>query len=118
MCPCTIAYSANSSRAIISWKLGASTNRYSTPWVSPARGGRVVVDTLNESAGNSARSRLHSVVLPAPEGDETTNRSPRGRVPMGPRSLDIRHLLADLFECALGVDDDARGHVTADLTPD
>src|SRR5579859_2185033 len=51
-----------------------STKWYSRPFCSPARGLRVVCETENASSANSARSRLQSVVFPAPEGEEMMTR--------------------------------------------
>src|SRR6187551_1482687 len=65
--------------------------------------------------GNSPMSRRQSVVLPAPDGDETTMRSPRGfwsvMVMMAYSNgalFDVLDLLAEALELGLHVDD-ARG---------
>jgi hypothetical protein len=47
------------------------------------RFGRVVTDTESSTAGSASSSLRESVVLPAPEGDDSTSISPR----RGPASL-------------------------------
>ena len=44
--------------------------------------GRVVYETENITSGNSSIRRWHSVVLPAPDGDETTINRPRAESSM------------------------------------
>src|SRR5215208_3270417 len=94
------------------------------PSRSPGRIGRVVYETENSRAGNSVRRRRVSVVLPAPDGDETMTSTPRRASPgrSGPatsspplasgllsvglmrRSFDVLDLLAHLLELGLGGD--------------
>ena len=71
--------------------------------------GRVVYETENSSwPANSASRRRVSVVLPAPDGDETMTRTPRSLTLHGTvrrASFDVLHLLAHLLELGLGLDD-------------
>src|SRR3989442_8024689 len=75
--PCTVAHSANSPGASIAWNSDTPTNRKSAPSISPGRGGRVVTETEYDRSGTRSRISRHSVVLPAPDGAETTNSVPR-----------------------------------------
>src|SRR5665213_1390780 len=74
-------------------KTARSTKSYSRPCASPGRGARVVTEIDRSSDGLSATSRRDSEVLPAPDGLETTSKSPRRA-----RSLDILHLLTKLID--------------------
>src|SRR5206468_3980371 len=84
--PCTVAHSANSPRASIARNSASVTKRKSAPSISPARGARVVTDTEYARSGSRSRISRHKVVLPAPDGAETTNRVPcrliTGRAPL------------------------------------
>src|SRR6476646_5663460 len=53
-------------------------------------------------------SRWHSVVLPAPDGDDTTIKRPRAASVISPMSLHVLDLLAQPLDLGFGVDD-ARG---------
>src|SRR5882724_2154360 len=86
--PCTVAYSASSPRASIAWNSGTPTKRKSTPSISPGRGGRVVTETEYARSGTRSRISRHSVVLPAPDGAETTNNVPRRLIT---RRASLRH---------------------------
>src|SRR4051794_7623727 len=61
------------------------------------------------TSGNSSIKRWHSVVLPAPDGDETTINSPRAASFISAMSLHVLDLLAQPLELGLGVDH-AHGH--------
>src|SRR3954466_15846060 len=61
------------------------------------------------TSGNSSMRRWQSVVLPAPDGDDTTIRRPRAASVISPkRSLHVLNLLAQPLDLGFGVDD-ARG---------
>src|SRR5262245_66209502 len=64
------------------------TKRKSTPSISPGRGGRVVTDTEYARSGTRSRISRHNVVLPAPDGAETTNSVPRRLIT---RRAPLRH---------------------------
>ena len=55
-------------------------------------------------SGHTSTSRSTTVVLPVPDGAETTNSRPRRAAAL----LDILHLLADALELGLGGDDESR----------
>src|SRR6476660_47839 len=91
------------------------------PSTSPGRAARDVYDRESERSGTTCTSRSATVVLPVPDGAETTNRSPRrpdpgsrppdpGSRPPNPGrfspSLDSLNLLAHLLEFGLERDDD------------
>src|SRR5437870_8237676 len=86
--PCTVAHSASSPRPSIAWNSGTPTKRKSTPSISPGRGGRVVTDTEYARSVSRSRTSRHSVVLPAPDGAETTNSVPRRLIT---RRAPLRH---------------------------
>src|SRR5262249_41799368 len=71
--------------------------------LSPVRRGRVVYETENSSSGNSPSRRRVSVVLPAPDGDETMARTPRRDIRL--ILFHVLDLLAHLLELGLGADD-------------
>jgi len=53
-------------------------------------------------SGSRASNCLDSVVLPAPDGDDSTNRSPRrAMVDCVPELLNVLHLLAKLIDHGL-----------------
>src|SRR6187431_97008 len=95
--PCTSAHSRNAPCSISRRNCSRSTKWYSRPFCSFCLGLRVVCDTLKRSVGSSLSNRAVSVVLPAPEGEETINGS-------GP-SLDILDLLPNPLELCLHLDD-------------
>src|SRR6476620_142882 len=88
------------------------------PSTSLARRGRVVTEMDRVRLGSSSRRSRVSVVLPAPDGEESTSIRPRrpmmsfssSAVMRG--SLDILHLLAELLDLRLEVQpDDGEGGV-------
>src|SRR6478752_2275253 len=95
--PCTSAHSRNAPCSIRRRNWLRSTKWYSRPFCSFWRGLRVVCDTLKRSCGISLSKRAVSVVLPAPEGEDTIN----GRGP----SLDILDLLPDPLQLCLHLHD-------------
>src|SRR5262245_12086169 len=75
------------------------------PSASPGRGLRVVTDTDMRRPGSAATRRRASVVLPAPEGEDSTSSIPRRPMrepPVTPASLpvplNVLHLLAHLID--------------------
>src|SRR5213594_2500082 len=100
MLPCTIAHSASSPRSSMARNSRSLTKRKSTPFTSPARGARVVAETEYARSGMTRRASRQSVVLPAPEGADTTNSVPRRPRRAPGRLLKILHLLADLLQHA------------------
>src|SRR5437899_7368372 len=72
-----MAHSATSSRSSRARNSASLTKRKSMPSISPGRGGRVVTEIEYARPGTRSRISRHSVVLPAPEGAETTNSVPR-----------------------------------------
>src|SRR6476660_2277884 len=76
--------------------------KYSLPSISPGCGGRVVTDTDMASEASVSISRPASVVLPAPEGEDSTKSSPRlsirGGGACGLVSLNVLHLLSHLID--------------------
>src|SRR5882672_8459326 len=101
MLPCTVAHSASSPRSSMVRNSRSVTKRKSTPFTSPGRGARVVAETEYARSGMHSRASRQSVVLPAPDGAETTKSVPR-RPRRAPALLKILHLLADLLQDALG----------------
>src|SRR5450755_4754858 len=95
--PCTSAHSKNAPCSISVRNCVRSTKWYSRPSCSFWRGFRVVCDTLKRSSGSCLSKAVVSVVLPAPDGDETMS----GRGP----SFDILDLLPDSFELGLHLHD-------------
>src|SRR5947209_1670361 len=89
-----MAHSANSSRSSRARNSTSLTKRKSMPSISPGRGGRVVTEIEYARPGTRSRTSRHSVVLPAPEGAETTKSEPR-------------RLITRLVHAPLG--DEARG---------
>src|SRR5258708_27492247 len=85
---------------------------YSTPSFSPGRGARVVCETENRRPSSSFRTRVTTVVLPAPEGAETTITLPRA-----PSSLNVLHLFPDLLDLRLQVHDLAHDRRVRRLAP-
>src|SRR5947207_13496451 len=74
------------------------------PSASPTRGLRVVTDTDISNSGSRASRRRDNVVLPAPDGDDSTSSKPRRGSSGGDglwRLLDILHLLAKLIDDGL-----------------
>src|SRR5260370_36153647 len=107
MLPCTVAHSASSPRSSMVRNSRSLTKRKSTPSTSPGRGARVVADTEYARSGMHSRASRQSVVLPAPDGAETTKSVPRRprRAPALFRAaalFKVLHLLADLLQDALG----------------
>src|SRR6185369_14230994 len=95
--PCTSAHSKNAPCSIKRRNCWRSTKWYSRPSCSFCRGLRVVCDTLKRSSGISLSRRAVSVVLPAPEGEDTI----RGRG----SSLHILDLFANPLEFCLHLHD-------------
>jgi len=52
------------------------------PWVSPGRLDRVVTETDIIKLGSRSKSNRDRVVLPAPEGEDNINITPRRRIPV------------------------------------
>jgi hypothetical protein len=50
------------------------------PSISLGRRGRVVTETESDSVGSRSSRRRVIVVLPAPDGDDSTSRKPRRRI--------------------------------------
>src|SRR6478609_8018135 len=98
--PWTSAHSRNAPCSIRRKNCWRSTKWYSRPFCSFCRGRRVVCETLKRRAGISLSNRAVSVVLPAPDGEDTIN----GRGP----SLDILDLLTNPLELCLHLDDQMR----------
>src|SRR5258708_93332 len=73
---------------------------YSTPSFSPGRGARVVCETENRRPSSSFRTRVTTVVLPAPEGAETTI-----TLPPAPCSLNVLHLFPELLDLRFQIHD-------------
>src|SRR5437879_9214329 len=102
MLPCTIAHSASSPRSSMARNSRSLTKGKSTPFTAPARGARVVAETEYARSGMHRRASRQSVVLPAPDGADTTNSVPRRPRRTPARLFKILHLLADLLQHALG----------------
>src|SRR5262245_12190356 len=86
-------------RSISARKRALSRKWYSRPSTSPARGARVVALTENSTRGSTIR-RLQIVLLPEPDGPETTSIVPCPAIAL----LDVLHLLAQALDVGLGVD--------------
>src|SRR4051794_12648312 len=83
----------------------------STPSCSPARGAREVNDRDRSRSGTVWTSRSTSVVLPVPDGAETTKTCPR-------LSLDILDLLPHLLEFGFRGHDEFRNRLAVGLRAD
>src|SRR5918995_2643949 len=69
---------------------------------------RVVTETDIEISGSRASRRRDSVVFPAPEGEESTSRSPRRLMSEAGRALfKVLHLLAQLIDHRFELEPDA-----------
>ena len=55
--------------------------------ISPRRGGRVVTETESAMRPSSLSRRRDKVVLPAPDGDDSTSISPRRATPETPETF-------------------------------
>src|SRR3990170_6863073 len=89
------------------------------PATSPGRFGRVVTETDMLRLASRSSSRREIVVLPAPDGDDSTSINPRRRMPAKPSfepaaciapvtpSLDVLDLLAQPLDRGLEPEADA-----------
>src|SRR5262245_1261922 len=100
--PWTSAHSMKAPRSISPRKRALSMKWYSRPSTSPGRGARVVALTENSTRGSAIR-RLQIVLLPEPEGPETTSIVPSAAIPLLNPLLDVLHLLAQALDVGLGL---------------
>src|SRR5579875_976486 len=77
--PENAAHSSSSPLATIRSKRESVTKWYSRPSTSPRRGGRVVTDTESHISGQTRASCFTTVLLPTPDGPDSTVRRAPGR---------------------------------------